>query len=53
MQLTDELGALLGTTIGQSFNGTTIPLAAGFAGYGAAALGIVLITERGRLFGRG
>ena len=44
-------GALLGTAIGQSFDGTVIPLVAGFAALGAAALVVVLVTERGRLFG--
>jgi DHA1 family bicyclomycin/chloramphenicol resistance-like MFS transporter len=46
------LGALIGTFIGQSFDGTVIPLALGFAALGAAALVITFITERGRLFGR-
>ena len=44
-------GAILGIVIGQSFNGTVIPLVAGYFLFGAAALAIVLITERGRLFG--
>jgi DHA1 family bicyclomycin/chloramphenicol resistance-like MFS transporter len=43
-------GALLGLAIGQSFNGTVVPMVAGFAIFGTAALGILLITERGRLF---
>ena len=46
-------GALLGTLVGQNFDGSVVPLVAGFAGYGAAAFAIVLITERGRLFRRG
>jgi DHA1 family bicyclomycin/chloramphenicol resistance-like MFS transporter len=46
-------GALLGLAIGQSFDGTTIPLVAGFLVAGAAGLAIVLLTERGRLFGPG
>jgi MFS transporter, DHA1 family, multidrug resistance protein len=46
-------GALLGTAIGQSFDGTVIPLVGGFAAFGMIALVIVLATERGRLFGRG
>jgi DHA1 family bicyclomycin/chloramphenicol resistance-like MFS transporter len=46
-------GALLGLAIGQSFDGTTIPLVAGFLLAGIAALLVVLATERGRLFGRG
>ncbi|WP_243451030.1 multidrug effflux MFS transporter [Sphingosinicella sp. CPCC 101087] len=43
-------GALLGTAIGQSFDGTVIPLVGGFAAFGILSLGIVLVTERGRLF---
>lgn len=43
-------GAAIGIFIGQSFNGTTVPIAAGFVGCGLAALGIVLWTEGGRLF---
>ncbi|HEY5723475.1 MAG TPA: multidrug effflux MFS transporter [Allosphingosinicella sp.] len=46
-------GALLGLAIGQSFDGTTIPLVAGFLIAGATGLAIVLLTERGRLFGPG
>ena len=46
-------GAVLGTLVGQNFDGSVVPLVAGFAGYGAAAFMIVLITERGRLFRRG
>jgi len=45
-------GALLGLAIGQSFNGTTLPMIGGFAGFGVAALLILTVTERGRLFGR-
>lgn len=45
-------GALLGTAIGQSFDGTTVPMLAGFTVLGATALGVVLWTERGRLLGR-
>jgi len=43
-------GALLGLAIGQSFNGTVLPLALGFFVLGSLALVVVLITERGRLF---
>ena len=46
-------GALLGLAIGQSFDGSVVPLVAGFALFGAAALVIVYVTERGRLFGPG
>jgi DHA1 family bicyclomycin/chloramphenicol resistance-like MFS transporter len=46
---TTLLGALLGLVIGRSFNGTVIPLSVGYLGLGAACLGIVLWTEKGRL----
>jgi len=45
-------GALLGLAVGQSFDGSTIPMIGGFALFGATALAILAITERGRLFGR-
>ncbi|MEP9389363.1 multidrug effflux MFS transporter [Mesorhizobium sp. KR9-304] len=43
-------GGMIGATIGQLFDGTTTPLAAGFCGVALAALIFVLIAERGRLF---
>jgi DHA1 family bicyclomycin/chloramphenicol resistance-like MFS transporter len=46
-------GALLGLAIGQSFNGTTLPMIGGFALFGAAGLAVLAVTERGRLFGTG
>lgn len=46
-------GALLGFLVGQHFDGTVVPLMAGFSLYGLLALGVVLVTERGRLFGDG
>jgi len=44
------VGALLGLIIGQCFNGTTAPIAAGFVLLGLAALALVLLAEKGRLF---
>ncbi len=44
-------GAVLGFAVGQRFDGTTVPLTLGFVIYGLLALGIVLLAERGRLFG--
>ncbi len=44
-------GALLGTFIGQQFNGTTLPVLAGYTTMGLLALLCVLIAERGKLFG--
>jgi len=43
-------GVLLGLVIGQAFNGTVLPLTLGFFLLGAAALVVVLVTERGKLF---
>jgi MFS transporter, DHA1 family, multidrug resistance protein len=45
------LGAVLGWFVGQHYDGTVVPLLAGFTAFGTAALGIVLMTERGRFFG--
>lgn len=44
------IGALIGIGIGQAFNGTTVPLYTGFVLCGLAALAVVAVTERGRLF---
>jgi DHA1 family bicyclomycin/chloramphenicol resistance-like MFS transporter len=46
-------GALFGFWIGQLFDGTTVPLTLGFAGFGIAGLAAVLITEKGRMFHAG
>ncbi|OYV32607.1 MAG: MFS transporter [Rhodospirillales bacterium 20-64-7] len=42
--------ALVGFFIGQNFNGTVVPLTLGFAVCSLAALGVVFVAERGRLF---
>lgn len=47
------VGAVLGTIVGQSFDGTVQPLIRGCAAFAVASLVAVLITERGRLFGVG
>jgi MFS transporter, DHA1 family, multidrug resistance protein len=44
------VGALLGAVLDRSFDGTVLPIAVGFLGYGALALLLVLWAERGRLF---
>ena len=36
--------------MGQQFNGTTVPMAAGFTVFGLIALVCVLFAERGKLF---
>jgi DHA1 family bicyclomycin/chloramphenicol resistance-like MFS transporter len=46
-------GALLGTYIGQHFNGTLVPNATGYVVMGTLVLFCVLIAEKGRLFGVG
>jgi len=43
-------GAVIGVVIGQAFDGSTAPLAAGFLICGVVALSVVAVTERGRLF---
>ncbi|MEG3175899.1 multidrug effflux MFS transporter [Sphingomonas sp. RB3P16] len=43
-------GALIGWAIGRGFDGTTLPLHAGFLVAGVAGLLIAAVVERGRLF---
>jgi DHA1 family bicyclomycin/chloramphenicol resistance-like MFS transporter len=43
-------GAVLGLLLDRAFDGTVLPHAVGFLIYGAIGLGIVAVTERGRLF---
>jgi len=44
-------GALLGSVIDRMFNGTVTPMITGFFVASVAAFVVVLVTERGRLFG--
>ncbi|MDP2119087.1 MAG: multidrug effflux MFS transporter [Hoeflea sp.] len=46
-------GGLVGALIGQAYDGTVFPLAAGYALVSAIAVVMVLIAEKGRLFGTG
>ncbi|NNC72552.1 MAG: multidrug effflux MFS transporter [Sphingomonadaceae bacterium] len=48
--ITVVMGAVIGGTIGQFYDGTTVPISLGFLVCGLVSLGIVLLTERGRLF---
>jgi DHA1 family bicyclomycin/chloramphenicol resistance-like MFS transporter len=48
--LQTTVGALIGTFIGQHFDGTVRPIAAGFFVCGVSALGLALFAERWRLF---
>ncbi len=49
--ITMAVGSTLGFLIGQQFDGTAVPLTAGYVLCGVVALALVLITERGALFG--
>jgi MFS transporter, DHA1 family, multidrug resistance protein len=44
------VGALLGSLLDRAFDGTIVPLAFGFLGYGLVALALIVWAERGRLF---
>lgn len=48
--ITTLLGIAIGMTIGQDFDGTLLPFATGFFLCTLAALGVVLVVEKGRLF---
>lgn len=50
---TTLLGATIGFVIARGYDGTVLPISAGYAACGAGALLVVAITERGRLFSRG
>lgn len=45
------LGATIGHVVGQAYDGTIVPLAFGFLFCASVTLTIVIITERGKLFG--
>ncbi len=44
------VGSLTGFVIGQQFDGSVVPMTVGITGCGLAALGFVLLAEKGRLF---
>lgn len=46
-------GALIGSYIGQQFNGTTVPVAIGYLAMGVLTLACILVAEKGKLFGVG
>ena len=48
--ITTLLGIGIGATIGQGYNGTLLPFATGFFLCTLAALAVVLVVEKGRLF---
>ncbi len=49
--ITLAVGSTVGLVIGQQFDGTAVPLTTGYVVCGTLALVIVLVTERGILFG--
>lgn len=49
--ITTTLSGVLGGLIGRAFDGTTVPLLSGLVVLGGTSLGMVVLTERGRLFG--
>ncbi|GGK37112.1 multidrug effflux MFS transporter [Salinarimonas ramus] len=51
--VTTLMAATIGAVLGQAFDGTVVPLFTGWTILGVAALGVIAITERGRLYGRG
>jgi len=48
--ITTLLGIGIGTTVGQDYDGTLVPFATGFFLCTLAALAVVLVVEKGRLF---
>jgi DHA1 family bicyclomycin/chloramphenicol resistance-like MFS transporter len=48
--ITSVGAVIVGSLIGQSYDGTTYPLAIGYLGIGVAVLGVVYLVEGGRLF---
>ncbi len=48
--MTTTPSGLLGAAIGRTYDGTAMPMMAGFLALGVAAFGLVLWTERGRVF---
>lgn len=50
---TGVIGAIIGAAIGQLYADSALPLVAGQAAMGGVTIGLVLVTEQGRLFGVG
>jgi len=47
---TSTVSAIIGKEVASRFDGSVVPILIGFAVLGIASLGIILITERGKLF---
>ncbi len=50
---TTAIAATLGWVVGQSYDGTAWPMAAGYAAFGTGGVLLTLLTERGRMFRAG
>ncbi|MDQ4419183.1 multidrug effflux MFS transporter [Sphingobium sp. DEHP117] len=50
--LTTFISVILGGVVGAAFDGTTLPIALGFLGFGSGTLLLILWAERGKLFTR-
>jgi MFS transporter, DHA1 family, multidrug resistance protein len=48
--ITTLIGIVMGSAIGQAYNGTMIPLTTGFFVCTLIAMAVVLVTERGKMF---
>lgn len=49
---TSTVSSAFGYLVASQFNGSVVPILYGFVGLGVASLALVLITERGKLFGK-
>jgi DHA1 family bicyclomycin/chloramphenicol resistance-like MFS transporter len=49
--ITTVVAAIIGYFVGQAYDGTLLPLSLSYLAFGLATLGVIAITERGRLFG--
>jgi DHA1 family bicyclomycin/chloramphenicol resistance-like MFS transporter len=50
--ITTGIAVVIGATTAYAYDGSLRPLALGYLGVGLAVLAVLLVTERGRLFGR-
>ena len=49
--MTTTVASFFGWMVASRFDGSVVPILEGYVGLGIASLVIVLITERGKLFG--
>jgi DHA1 family bicyclomycin/chloramphenicol resistance-like MFS transporter len=48
--ITTLIAASIGSIVGHAYDGTLVPLSSGFLVLGTVTLGIIAVTEKGRLF---